>query len=322
MHRINGARKPGLRHDGKALGLRLGQDGVGRHDDERSVFARAALGARLECGWRESARASRVRRTRRRARTAPPRTTGRDRSVTLPAALTAASAPTMWPSGVRAEAEPMPPLQLTVVAPVPAPTLPSAKSIAGRRRRRVAELAIGRVAAPVLVAAARADRTGSPPARSARAPMRTAKPRPCSFSHACTPDAASRPNAEPPDERDGVDAFDRLRRIEQRGLARARPAAAHVDRGDRGLVEHDGGRAGAEPQILGVADLHARHVGDEVAHVLPSSGCGSATESLQISTIARRHRRWVRFGRPERRINDHILAGATRGACTAETGRA
>ena len=47
----------------------------------------------------------------------------------------------------------MPPLQLTVVAPVPAPTLPSAKSVAAARGRRIAELAIGRKAAPVLVAA-------------------------------------------------------------------------------------------------------------------------------------------------------------------------
>ena len=49
---------------------------------------------------------------------------------TLPTALTAASAPTMQPSAVGAAAEPMPPLQLTVVAPVPAPTLPSAKPVA------------------------------------------------------------------------------------------------------------------------------------------------------------------------------------------------
>src|ERR1700722_4703766 len=49
-------------------------------------------------------------------------------TITLPTALTTASAPTIDPSGLCAEAEPTPPLQLTVVAPVPAPTLPSAKS--------------------------------------------------------------------------------------------------------------------------------------------------------------------------------------------------
>ena len=50
--------------------------------------------------------------------------------VTLPAAFTAAMAPTTMPSGVVAEAEPMPPFRLTLVAPNPAPALPSAKSAA------------------------------------------------------------------------------------------------------------------------------------------------------------------------------------------------
>src|SRR6185295_4903874 len=49
---------------------------------------------------------------------------------TVPAALTAASAPTVRPVRVIAEAEPMPPLRLTVVAPRPAPTLPSAQAAA------------------------------------------------------------------------------------------------------------------------------------------------------------------------------------------------
>ena len=49
-------------------------------------------------------------------------------STTLPVGLTAASAPTMWPPLVTEDAEPMPPLRSTVVAPSPAPTLPSSKS--------------------------------------------------------------------------------------------------------------------------------------------------------------------------------------------------
>jgi hypothetical protein len=48
--------------------------------------------------------------------------------VMLPAAFAATIAPTSRPSQVRAEAEPMPPFRLTVVAPSPAPTLPSAVS--------------------------------------------------------------------------------------------------------------------------------------------------------------------------------------------------
>ena len=50
-------------------------------------------------------------------------------TVTLPTALTTASAPTVTPPSVCAEAEPSPPLKLAVVAPRPAPTLPSAKSL-------------------------------------------------------------------------------------------------------------------------------------------------------------------------------------------------
>ncbi len=50
--------------------------------------------------------------------------------VTLPTALTTASAATRTPPGVAADADPMPPLKFAVVAPSPAPTLPSAKSVA------------------------------------------------------------------------------------------------------------------------------------------------------------------------------------------------
>src|SRR5262245_26115949 len=48
-------------------------------------------------------------------------------TTALPAALTAASAPTVNPSQI-ADADPSPPLRLTVVAPNPAPALPRAKS--------------------------------------------------------------------------------------------------------------------------------------------------------------------------------------------------
>src|SRR5215472_9835659 len=51
-------------------------------------------------------------------------------TVALPTAFTTASAPTVMPDCVLAEAEPSPPLNVAVVAPIPAPTLPSAKSSA------------------------------------------------------------------------------------------------------------------------------------------------------------------------------------------------
>src|SRR5215831_702914 len=59
--------------------------------------------------------------------------------VMLPAALAAASAPTVSPPRVCALAEPIPPLKLTVVA--------------RRARCVVAEFTIGRVAVPLLVSA-------------------------------------------------------------------------------------------------------------------------------------------------------------------------
>ena len=68
-----------------------------------------------------------------------------------------------------------------------------------RSRRGVAQVAIRREPAPVLVAAIERGRTGSPAARSARGQSPTAMPRPCSRSAACTPPAASSPNADPPD---------------------------------------------------------------------------------------------------------------------------
>src|SRR5206468_8044095 len=46
-------------------------------------------------------------------------------TVTLPTALTTASAATVMPPAVMAEAEPSPPLSVAVVAPRPAPTLTS-----------------------------------------------------------------------------------------------------------------------------------------------------------------------------------------------------
>src|ERR1700754_4683307 len=50
-------------------------------------------------------------------------------TVTLPTALTTTIAATNAPLPVLAEAEPSPPLKFAVVAPSPAPTLPSAKSL-------------------------------------------------------------------------------------------------------------------------------------------------------------------------------------------------
>src|SRR5271168_4415766 len=50
-------------------------------------------------------------------------------TVTVPTALTTTSAATLTPSLVLADAEPSPPFRLAVLAPSPAPTLPSTKVV-------------------------------------------------------------------------------------------------------------------------------------------------------------------------------------------------
>src|SRR5208282_6015594 len=105
--------------------------------------------------------------------------------------------------------------------------------------------------------------------------VRTAKPRPFSLSHACTPDAASRPKAEPP-----ASAMASMPSTVCAGSSRAvsrvpGPPPRKIDRADNRFVEHDCGGAGAEPSILGMADIHPRNVGDLVAQdILASSGNG------------------------------------------------
>jgi hypothetical protein len=54
-------------------------------------------------------------------------------------------------------------------------------------------------------------------------------------------------------------------RLEQIGFVRARRTAAHVDRRDGGLIEHDRGRAGREAGVVGIAHAQARDIGDEIA---------------------------------------------------------
>jgi len=62
-----------------------------------------------------------------------------------------------------------------------------------------------------------------------------------------------------------IDAFHRLRRIEQSGLARTRPATAHVHARHHGGVEQHHGSAGAELGVAGMADPQAGYIGDEIA---------------------------------------------------------
>ena len=93
---------------------------------------------------------------------------------------------------------------------------------------------------------------------------RMRKPRPCSASQACTPPAASSPSAEPPESAIASTASTVLSGWSRRFLAGAGPAAAHVDRGHRRLVENDRGYAGRERCVIGVADADAGDIGEEI----------------------------------------------------------
>ena len=182
-----------------------------------------------------------------------------------PAALTIASAPTVMPSRGSADAEPSAALQIRRWSRQgPRPRCRARNPSAACAAAGIAELAIGRIAAPILVAAvqqieqdrARHDRHKRLADRKAAALF--AQP----GLHAGGGVEAERRAAG---KRDGVDPLDRHRGIEQRALARAGPAAAKVGGRDRGLVEHHRGDARAELWVVGMPDADARDIGDEIA---------------------------------------------------------
>ena len=112
---------------------------------------------------------------------------------------------------------------------------------------------------------------------------RIRKPRPCSASQACTPPPASSPNAEPPESAMASIRSTVLARSSSALLAGAGSAAAHVDRGDRRLVEHDGGDAGGERRIVGVADADAGNIGEEIFQEADSRPAASFVHQGYIS---------------------------------------
>src|SRR5207253_2636817 len=77
-------------------------------------------------------------------------------------------------------------------------------------------------------------------------------------------------------ERNRIDTFHGIGRIEQRAFARAGPAAAHIDRGDRRSVEYDRSDTGSKLRVIGVADADAGNIGEEIfqfADPLEESAC-------------------------------------------------
>ena len=181
-----------------------------------------------------------------------------------PTALTTASAPTVMPSARLRRGRAKTALEVDDGGAEPCADAAEGEVRRGGSGRRIAEFAIGRIAAPVLVAAVqqieqdrrRHDRHARVADLKAAAVL--AEPR---LGAGGGVEAERRAAGQ----RDGVDALDRHRRIEQRAFARARSAAANVGRRDRGLVEQHDGRARAELGIVGMADADAGNVGDEIS---------------------------------------------------------
>ena len=184
-------------------------------------------------------------------------------TVTLPTALTTASAATLTPPEVAADAEPMPPLKLATVAPRPAPTLPSANSVLAARGRSVAEIPVRRETAPLLVAAVEeveADRAGHDRDHGVAYPEAAAL-----FGEPGLHAAAGlQPERRTAGKRDAHRSLHHVDGIEQRSLADAGAAAAHVHRGDRGPVENHRGDAGGQRGIIGMADANAGDIREQI----------------------------------------------------------
>ncbi len=141
----------------------------------------------------------------------------------------------------------------------------------GSGGRGVTEIAVRGVAAPGLVAAVQKiehDRAGHD--RNSRAAHREAAT--LFREPGLHPAAGLEPERRAARERDGVDPIHRISEVEQRALAGAGPAAAHVDRRHcRGIEDHRGD-TGRQRGVIGVTDADAGNIGQEIFHrMLPAA---------------------------------------------------
>ena len=140
-----------------------------------------------------------------------------------------------------------------------------------RHGRGIAEIAVGREAAPGLVAAVEqieTDRAGHD--RDQRAAYRKAA---ALFGQPCLhPAAGLQSERRAARQRDAVDLLHGVFEVEHRAFANAGTAAADVDRRHRGPVENDGGDAGRQRPVIGVADADAGNIGQEISHALNVQG--------------------------------------------------
>ncbi len=153
--------------------------------------------------------------------------------------------------------------------------------------RRMAELAIGRVAAPVLLAAihqveedgGRDD--GHAIGTDGKASARLAQAR----LHA---GGRIEPEGRAAGEHDGIDRLHGVVRGEKVRLARARRAAEHLNGRHRRFLAEDHRDAGAQGMILGIADAKAGDIRDEVFRPRPHSARSSAGTNAPARQTSRR----------------------------------
>ncbi|MEY9228984.1 hypothetical protein ABIF78_001307 [Bradyrhizobium japonicum] len=172
-------------------------------------------------------------------------------------------AATLMPLGRTAEAEPSPALEGRSGTAEARTDAAQREIVARGHSCRVTEIAIGREATPGLVTAV--EQVEHDGARHDRDHC-LANPEAAALFGKPGLDAAAGLDAKggAAGQRNRIDALDRAGKVEQRILARAGPAAAHVDRRDRRGIEDDRRRAGGDFRILGMADADAGDIGKQI----------------------------------------------------------
>ena len=144
---------------------------------------------------------------------------------------------------------------------MPAPTAPYAGVVAGRLDGGASELGVG-AQREVTPTTEIEDHRRRDDRHDVLVVDREAQP--AGFEPAHHPVGNGQPERAPAGEAHRVNLLDEMARVQRIGLARARPAAADVDTGDRSARDVDDRRPG-QPSVAdppGVADEHAVHVGD------------------------------------------------------------
>ena len=139
------------------------------------------------------------------------------------------------------------------------------KAGCGCRRRGVTEIAVGRKAAPLLVAAiekVEADRAGHDRNNGA-ANLEASAPFGKPGLHAA---AGFQPERRTAGQHDRVDPLHGVGEVEQRAFAGSGPSAAHIQRCNNLPVEDDRRDAGSEVWVASVSDANACNVGEQIVH--------------------------------------------------------